>query len=182
MEKIDLAGVAGPDATVGRVRSGGRAALRVGTGHKAEWPGIRLPAPEGHWDLSPYGQVVLSLKNPGTNSVRLICRVDNPGADGKDHCVSGDVALAPGQSGRIEVQLRRTSDDKLGGKLFGMRGYPVRRGGPRTIDPANVTQLLVFVAKPSEDHLFEVGRLPRGRPLHAAHGLDDRCGAVLSFY
>jgi len=37
-----------------------------------------------------------------------------------------------------------------------MRGYPVKLGGPRTLDPANVTQLLVFIAKPSADHLFKV--------------------------
>ncbi len=159
LEKINLAGVATTDATVGRVRSGHRAALRVATGHEAKWPGITLPAPAGHWDLSRYGEVVLSVKNAGSNSVRLFCRVDNPGADGNDHCVSGDVTLAPGQSGRIEVPLQRTSDDTLGGKLFGMRGYPVKLGGPRTIDPANVTQLLVFVSEPSEDHLFEVADL-----------------------
>jgi hypothetical protein len=45
-----------------------------------------------------------------------------------------------------------------------MKGYPVTRGGPQTIDPAHVTQLVVFLAKPSEDHLFEVGEfLASGR-------------------
>ena len=156
MDKINLAAVSTTDATVEKVRSGGRAALSVATGHKAEWPGITLPAPAGHWDLSAYGAVVLSVRNAGSNSEQVFCRVDNPAADGNDHCVTADLTLAPGQSGRIEVTLRRTSDDTLGGKLFGMRGYPVKLGGPRTIDPANVTRLLVFVSKPSEDHLFEV--------------------------
>ena len=37
-----------------------------------------------------------------------------------------------------------------------MVGYPVAAGVNGTIDPANVTQLLVFVDKPKEDHLFEI--------------------------
>jgi hypothetical protein len=156
MEKINLAGLPTTDATAAKVRSGGRAVLRVATRHDQKWPGLALPAPKGHWDLTPYGRVALWLKNAGSNSVTVFCRADNPGADGNDHCVTGDVTLAPGQSGRLEVELRRTSDETLGGKLFGMRGYPVRLGGPRTIDPANVTQLVVFVANPSEDHLFEL--------------------------
>src|SRR5208282_2777261 len=84
------------------------------------------------------------------------CRVDNPGADGQDHCATGRVELAPGQSGQLHVVLKRTSNDKLGDKLFGMNGYPVSLGGSRTLDPAHVTQLLAFVTKPSADHLFEV--------------------------
>jgi hypothetical protein len=54
------------------------------------------------------------------------------------------------------VLLKRDGDGKLGGKLFGMRGYPVTPGGPGTIDPKNITQLLLFVNKPDADHVFEV--------------------------
>lgn len=131
-------------------------ALRVATGHNQPWPGVTLKAPTGHWDLSPFGSVTVTLANPGSNSVTIACRVDNPGADGKDHCVSGSVSLAPHESGMLKVLLKRTSDDTLGGKLFGMRGYPVKAGGPETIDPKNITQVLLFVAKPSAEHLFDV--------------------------
>lgn len=144
------------DATVTKMTSGGRTVLSVETGHKAPWPGIALPAAQGEWNLSPYGEVALTVKNTGSNGVTVSCRVDNTGADGLNHCANGDIALAPGQEGRLDVWLKRTSEDNLGGKLFGMRGYPAKLGGPHTIDPAHVTQVLVFVAKPSEDHAFEV--------------------------
>ncbi len=153
---ITLARVSTTGASVSKAASGGPTVLRVATGHKTDWPGITLPAPAGHWDLSPFAQVVLSVKNTGSNPVTVACRVDNPGADGRDHCASGNVMLAPGQSGDLFVPLKRTSDDTLGDRLFGMRGYPVTLGGPRTLVPSNVTQLLVFVAKPQEDHLFEI--------------------------
>jgi hypothetical protein len=154
--KLSLTNVATTDASVVKARFGGQAALQVATGHKADWPGITLPAPKGHWDLSPYGEIVLSVKNAGSNSVSVTCRADNPGADGKDHCANGEVTLAPGKKGKLYVVLKRTSDDKLEGRLFGMKGYPVTRGGPHTVDPSNVTQLLVFVAKPKEDQLFAI--------------------------
>lgn len=148
--------VSASDAVFSNLASDGRPVLRVTTRHAIDWPGIKLPAPAGHWDLTPYAEVTLSVKNTGSNSVKVNCRVDNTGADGPHHCVSGDLTLAPGKKGTLHVRLRRTSDDTLGGKLFGMRGYPVKDGGSGTIDPANVIQILVFVAKPSEDYSFEV--------------------------
>jgi hypothetical protein len=58
--------------------------------------------------------------------------------------------------GILRVPLTRTADDKLGGKLFGMRGYPVGPSGPGCIDPRRITQLLVFVSQPSADHVFGI--------------------------
>jgi hypothetical protein len=133
-----------------------RQGLRVMTGHEQPWPGIALPAPANGWDLRSYALITLSIKNTGTNQVTVFCRVDNPGADGTSNCVSGSLALAPGQRGLLRVPLKRTHDDSMGGKLFGMRGYPVNSGGMGTIDPRRITQLLVFVSKPNTDHLFEL--------------------------
>jgi len=133
-------------------------ALRVTTGHKQQWPGITLDAP-GTWDLSPFGFVELDIKNVGRERVTVTCRVDNSGADGKDHCVSDSVKVEPGQTQVLLVNLKRASSSKLEGKLFGMRGYPVAIGGPGTVDPAKVAQLLVFVANPKVDHEFEISNV-----------------------
>ena len=147
------------DAAVSPVSSAAGSALRVATGHREPWPGVTLKAPPGHWDLSPFAQVAVDLKNVGTNTVTVSCRVDNPGADGTDHCVTGSLKLAPNEAGTLKVLLKRTSDDKLDGKLFGMRGYPVKNGGPGTVAAENITQLLLFVSKPSADHVFEVATI-----------------------
>jgi len=144
------------DATVSEIKTASGSALRVVTGHKQSWPGVTLRARAERWDLSRYGQVAVTLRNPGTNEVRVSCRVDNPGADGTKNCVTDSLTLAPGNKGILRMLLKRDGDDKLGGKLFGMRGYPVTPGGPGTIDPKNITQLLLFVNKPDADHVFEV--------------------------
>src|SRR5690348_17278183 len=136
--------------------SPGQTGLEIITAHNESWPGIALRAPLGQWDLTLYAQVLVRLKNTGTNRVTVNCRVDNPGADGTQNCVTHSLELGPGQKGTLRVPLKRTHDDNLGGKLFGMRGYPVAPGGPGTLDPAKVTQVLLFVSKPPADHRFAV--------------------------
>ena len=154
--EADITQIITTDAKVSAAKSGSGSALRVGAGHQAPWPGITLRAPGGSWDLSSYAQIAADIKNPGTNPVSIFCRVDNPGADGIQHCVTGSLDLSPGQSGTLKVPLKRTGDGKLGGKLFGMRGYPTAPSGPAAIDPANVNQILIFLSKPNADHQFEV--------------------------
>jgi hypothetical protein len=131
--------------------------LSVATGHEQTWPGVTLPAPGGAWDLSAFGQVVVRAKNTGTNRFTLYCRVDNPGADGVKNCLSGSLALGPGETGTLRVDLKRAGDDTLGGKLFGLRGYPVGPGSKeRGLDPARINQLVLFVSRPKEDQQFEL--------------------------
>jgi len=134
-------------------------AMLLTTGTSQPWPGVTLPAPDGHWDLSSFAQIMVDVKNTGASRATLSCRVDNPGADGTKNCVNGSVTLNAGQSGTLLVTLRRTDEDTLGGKLFGMRGYPAVTGGHGTINPANITQILLFVNHPQEIYVFEVGTI-----------------------
>jgi hypothetical protein len=138
-----------------------RAALRVVTGTRQSWPGVTLLA-ERAWNLAPFASVVVPVRNTGTNAVTVSCRVDNPGANGTDKCVTGSITLAPQASGELHVALKRASSSTLDGKLFGMRGYPVARGGPGTVNPSNITQLLLFVTKPKTPHTFELGTIRAG--------------------
>jgi len=154
--KADLTQIVATDAKVSAATSGAGLALRVITGHQAPWPGVTLRAPGGFWDLSSYADVALDIKNVGTNQVTVLCRVDNPGADGVQHCVTGSLDLRPGQTGSLKIRLNRIGEAKLGGKLFGMRGYPAALGSAAPIDPANVTQVLVFLSKPDAEHQFDV--------------------------
>jgi len=149
---FDLAQVAVNDALI--THPG--AALLVHTGHKEPWPGITLRSPAGPFNLWNFARITVQLRNPGANQVTVFCRVDNPGADGASHCVTESMALDPGQAKALNVFLPHTRDDKLGDKLFGMRGYPVAVPDAQAFNPSNITQLLVFVNKPAQDHLFEI--------------------------
>lgn len=158
--QADAAAIVQPtDATVQGVRRDGRSALLVRTGHSAPWPGLTVPAPGGAVDLSARACVVLRARNAGSRPLVLHLRVDNPGADGTKHCLTGSAQLAPGATGTVRVDLKRTVEDRLDGRLFGMRGYPVRVVGPDALDPARITQFVIFLNRPTEEHEFELFEL-----------------------
>lgn len=128
--------------------------LRVETGQAHKYPGITLKVPGGKWDLTPYQAISVALKNAGAEAVTISCRVDNPGADGNKNCMTGSLRLEPGASGVLSVNLTATPwrpSPPL--ELIGMRGAP---GMGDKLNPANVTQILLFVANPKAAHAFEV--------------------------
>ncbi len=145
------------DAEVTRTRAG---ALRIETGHEKNWPGITLKAPDGKWDLSRFEYVSLDVKNVSDEQVTVYCRVDNPGADGRKNCVTDNIKLSGRREGTLTVRLHPTPW-RLSGplELIGMRGHPTYSD---KIDPANVTQLLVFVSSPQSDHVFEIDNISAG--------------------
>ncbi len=151
---FELSGVETSDAKVSLTREG---KLRIETGHQAPWPGVILKAPEGKWDLSPYESISLEITNRGDQSATVYCRVDNPAADGTNHCVTDQVSVDPGASQTLTVRIFPVPwklDEPL--ELVGMRANPVHAG---KIDTANVTQLVIFVSRPSQDHVFEIDNI-----------------------
>ncbi len=159
---FDMAQVETTDAKAALAKAGDHAALTVTTGHKEDWPGAALKAPKGTWDLSKFEYVLADVRNTGTAPVKLHLRVDNTGANGNNHCVTGILDLKPGETGTLRVAFVRMPAGPAGVKLFGMRGYPVPQDDKFTFDPAKITQLLVFVAKPTADHAVELSNIRAG--------------------
>jgi hypothetical protein len=124
------------------------------------WPGVTLKAPAGKWDLSPFESISLDVANRGDKRVTVSCRVDNPGADGTNHCVTEQVALDPGASQTLTVRLFPVPwklDQPL--ELVGMRGFPTHAG---KLDTANVTQLLIFADHPKRTMSLRLTNPRRG--------------------
>ena len=154
---FDVKSVITSDANVTISEAG---ALRILTFHKEQWPGITLRAPAGKWDLSKYEYVSIDVKNIGSQQVTVYCRVDNPGSDGDKNCVTDSVTMGAGTAGTLVVPVFpgpwRLSNPV---ELVGMRGTPVHSG---KLDPANVTQLVVFINKPSTNYVFEIDNVRAG--------------------
>ena len=159
---FDLATVATQDAQVSLAPRDGGAALRVATGRKATWPGITLRAPEGHWDLARFDHVAVDVRNPGTRGVEVFCRIDSVDPDGTRRYHQQGARVEPGETTTLRVTIRRRLPAHLADKLFGMRGYPGGMAKDGGIDAAKVDQLLVFVSRPSQEHLFEIDDLRAG--------------------
>ena len=155
----DAAKIQPQSAKAAQVKNGAEGALRVEGSHAGKWPGVILKAPDEGWDLSPFAQVAVAIRLIGPEPATVCCRVDNRGANGIANCVNGLLEMTPGQIGLLTVDLKRTTSDKLDGKLFGMRGYPVRAGGQGTIDPSRITGMVVFLNHPKADCTFEILRI-----------------------
>ena len=157
--QVDPSEVEAREVQVAVVPNGPGHALELRFGHAADWPGITLKAPEGKWDLSAYRYLALEARNVGTESVWLGCRVDNPGADGQKNCAQEGTEVAPGETETLTVNLV-TTRFRLSKPLdlIGMRGAP----GHGKLDPTNVIGLVIFLAKPSEDHAFVIDSIRVG--------------------
>ncbi|HID22897.1 MAG TPA: beta-agarase, partial [Planctomycetaceae bacterium] len=123
------------------------------------WPGITLAAAKGRWDLSAYEGIALDVKNVGGTKVTVCCRVDNPGGDGRRNCVTGRITLGVGDAGTLKVDFVRKPPKGCKLRFFGMRGTPLSMFSDHGIDPANVTQLIVFVPRPKQDHAFQIDNI-----------------------
>ena len=139
-------------------------ALRLETGAVQAWPGIDLRPTKDRWDLSKYEYLSVHVKNVGDSDGALCCRVDNPGANGRDHCMTGKIELAPGATGVIKVTFEHSpyehspyKDESI--KFIGMRGAPI--AAPK-LDSSNVVQLVVFTPRPKQAHAFEVSNIHAG--------------------
>ncbi|MCP4453346.1 MAG: beta-agarase, partial [Planctomycetes bacterium] len=152
-ETTDPASVQAADTDI-RVSGQG---LHVHTGTDKPWPGITLKAPGGHWDLKDFQYINVDLHNPTDRDTTVVCRVDNAGADGQKNCLTRQTTVSAGESQTLTVSLH-------GGPwalshpvtLIGMRGCP---GQQTTLDPAAVTQILLFVNHPKQTHQFVVKRI-----------------------
>jgi len=158
------------------VNQDGRPALLFETGTSEPWPGIVLKPQQEDWDLYPFAYLDVELKNLDSNPVKIGVRVDNPGADGTNHCVQVITAFAPGEQRTLRVRLPHLPLDNEGKtvKFFGMRGFPEApqqqpliaflkslAGEPSPssaakadFNAAHVTQLLVFLPQPQAPHKF----------------------------
>ncbi len=132
----------------------GQSILRVQAPVSPHWPGITLPAPNGVWDLSNFAAVEIKVRNTGQEPLPLGSRVDNAGADGSKNCATAGEKVAPGETVTLRLPLGsapwRLSKPL---KLNGMRGAPAFN---EPIDPAKVTQILVFLNNPKTEHTFEI--------------------------
>lgn len=155
---FDFTSVKAADAKVSEAGNEKAPAMRVVAGHKNDWPGVTLPAPRGHWDLSAYRRISMDVKNVGDKRLSVSCRVDSNTPEGPKNITTA-VSIEPGQTQTLSVNLPATRGAQWKVDLFGMRGYPWGMQGKKVYDSSNVLFLIVFLSKPKENCTFEIGNI-----------------------
>lgn len=111
------------------------------------YPGVALK-PEGEgalWDLSKVGHVAVTITNTGAEKLTVSLRIDNPG-DWKASPWNGEnLSVKPGETRTGVVYF---------GYSWGKKAY--------ALDPAKVSQVLIFTGNPKKDLNFRVDAITTG--------------------
>ena len=150
-----LDGVTRNDSQVALTGTAEHPALSITTKAGGSWPGATIPLTPAARDVSAYEFLTLDLHNCDSQDIDIFVRVDNPGANGHEHCMTERIGTQPDQRVTLTIPLKRTSHSPI--KLFGMQGYPLGLQASDGIDPSNIIAVTVFIEdKPARSHTFEV--------------------------
>jgi len=152
------------DSTAELIQHDGSTALKVTLGHERPYPNVTFD-PEGgkggSWDLSDYTGIAIEVTNVDDVSIKLGCRVDNPGATGRKNSNNGSVTIEPGRTETLTVYFERKFATELSDQLTGMHYSPWGKRGVwgGSIDPAHVVSINLFMNKPVRDHTIVVDNI-----------------------
>jgi len=112
---------------------------------ESDYPGIVLKPEAAVWDLSAFGHVDARVANTGTIASGVSVRLDNEGDWTTNPWSSETLWVGPGQTGTVRVYF---------GYSWGKPGF--------ALNPAKVTQLLVFVGKADQEQSLRIESIVAG--------------------
>ncbi len=178
---LDLRSLTGFAARVEHLpgRSG---VIRV-TFDRAEWPNVKLAAPEGQaWDWHDHGTLLLTVRNPERHALELGIRIDDDiSSDGSRDCRTAQTRLNPGESTTLSIPLSKADPMALG--MRGLPPYPGTRGlsaaGQGSFNLGHIVAFQLFVHRPDRPCRLEIvqAALAPARPLE---GIVDALGQYAS--
>lgn len=113
--------------------------LIVSTRATEGYPGVVLEPASGPWNLKGYDGVALDVRNPNNSALRVLFSVNNPGADGRNHCNTEAVELAPRGKATLRLPF---------GSWHGEPNHP--------LDLASIVSVAVFLEQPATPRRFIV--------------------------
>ena len=158
-KNLDVTSFKLQDARVTVERGESEPVLRLATGHSSDWPGITFKPKQGVWDLSSACYLEVKVCNKSSSAVTIGLRADSIDAAGHRDTVQKTTQLPAGAGRTLQVDLLRKMPARLKEKLFGMRGYPGHFSTDHGIAAGRVDQVVVFIAKPKQDHVIEIAQL-----------------------
>jgi hypothetical protein len=133
--------------------------------------GLTLQPAAGSWDLEQFAEVAVQVRNPGTENVRVILRLDDgttapPPAVARLKAFAFEAVISPTpEPFWLIVFLGDRKPSPLAPQMISLVGSPpefVRRGG---VDGARVSSLSLYVPDPAREQSIAVGPIvARGVP------------------
>lgn len=119
-------------------------AMEIRTDAASQYPTVYIyPVTDAEaWDLRGYDLVTMEVRNPEDVPVRVLLGVNNPGANGRDHCNVASAVIGAKEKGLVTVTL---------GEWHGEAGH--------NLELANITSFEVLLDKPGRAHTFVVDNI-----------------------
>ncbi len=114
--------------------------LQIATEAGADYPAVEIKPEAGKWDLTGFEGVEMEVRNPEDVPVRVLLCINNPGADGRNHCNVESVNVSPRDKATLTVPF---------GVWHGDTGHP--------LDLSNIVSLEVLLDRPGRSHTFIIG-------------------------
>ena len=83
------------EAKTERLADAAGSGLTITTDAGAAYPGVYIEPSGGKWDLTAFDGVEMDVRNPQSVAVRVLLCINNPGANGRDHCNVESVTVPP---------------------------------------------------------------------------------------
>jgi beta-glucanase (GH16 family) len=106
------------------------------------YPSVHLHPAGERWDLGLFESITAEITNTSDRTLRVLMRVDNPGADGNANSNTGGARVDAGETRRIRVTF---------GQSHGRQAA--------SIDPSNVVNLLIMVDQPRREATLRVDNI-----------------------
>ena len=133
-------------------------AMRVETGAKYRWPGVKMDFLGGDRDISAYGRISAMVSNTTDRAQTIHLHVKGSLQQGT--MPRGSISLAPHASGELRVDLCNMPWALAAPvELNGMRGFPQVIGKGSSYDLRHVQSFHIFLNKPDAPGGFSVGSI-----------------------
>jgi hypothetical protein len=129
----------------------------VAVASSGKWPAVSLNPAKRITDLSLYSGVEFTIKNTGTAKLNLGLRVDNKGADGKNHCNTEKLSIPVGETATKKITF---------GKSWGNKGF--------NINTKEIINFMVFMDNAKDGMSLEIIEIkPWGQAARTAEPQKD---------
>ncbi|MDR0871435.1 MAG: hypothetical protein LBN39_11650, partial [Planctomycetaceae bacterium] len=132
---------------------------------KGDWPGFYVGGL--NWNLDNAAEILIEVKNVGTEPVTLNCRLDSPKIDNAtmDGTYTHSFSVEPGATVQGKIPLPVILPPQFNGKFFGMRGFPGGARGQGNTGKAAafhkdaVAAMTLFLNHPAQETKWSVKRI-----------------------
>ena len=162
-------------------KNGEKLIVRIPAEQPIHWPGINIKPQNGarYFDLSSGSVLAVDLRNLTDRQIAVKCQIENPGANGQEHCMRGGMALEAGEKATLRVRYYRNGLAPDSVRFEGGKNAPEGLAGRCNLDVKKIANIMLFVRPYGKEIRFEVSNLRLEEPFQ---GVSEAVRSAETFF